>query len=63
MPPQADQLVDETGGARFITKLDLASSYHQLQLRAADRWKTSFRTWASSSGMWYRLVCRVHHRY
>jgi hypothetical protein len=27
-----------------LTKLEPASSYHQLRVRAADRWKTSFRS-------------------
>ncbi len=31
------------GGSRFSTELDLASSYHQLRVRASDRRKTSFR--------------------
>ena len=42
--PHIDALLDGTRGARFFTKLDLASSYHQLRVRAADRWKTSFRS-------------------
>ncbi len=31
-----------TGGSCFFTKLDLASSYRQLRVRACNRWKTSF---------------------
>jgi hypothetical protein len=42
--PHIDALLDSTLGSRFFTKLDLASSYRQLRLRAADRWKTSFRS-------------------
>ena len=42
--PHIDALLDGTRGSRFFTKLDLASSYHQLRVRAADRWKTSFRS-------------------
>jgi hypothetical protein len=42
--PHIDALLDGTRGSRFFTKLDLASSYHQLQVRPADRWKTSFRS-------------------
>ena len=41
--PHVDQLVDETRGARFFTKLDLASAYHQFRIREADQFKTSFR--------------------
>ncbi len=38
-----DTLHDGTrGSCRFFTKLDLANSYHQLRVRACDRWKTSF---------------------
>jgi hypothetical protein len=35
--PHIDTLLDGTRGSRFFTKLDLASSYHQLRVRAADR--------------------------
>ena len=42
--PHIDALLDGTRGSRFFTKLDLASSYHQLRVRAVDRWKTSFRS-------------------
>ena len=42
--PHIDALLDGTRGLCFFTKLDFASSYHQLRFRAADRWKTSFRS-------------------
>ena len=42
--PHIDALLDGTRGSCFFTKLDLASSYHQLRVRPADRWKTSFRS-------------------
>ena len=42
--PHIDALLDGTRGSRFFTKLDLASSYHQLRVRTSDRWKTSFRS-------------------
>ena len=42
--PHIDALLDGTRGSCFFTKLDLASSYHQLRVRSSDRWKTSFRS-------------------
>ena len=42
--PHIDALLDGTRGSCYFTKLDLASSYHQLRVRASDRWKTSFRS-------------------
>ena len=42
--PHIDALLDATRGSSYFTKLDLASSYHQLRVRASDRWKTSFQS-------------------
>ena len=42
--PHIDALLDETRGAKFFTKFDLAQGYHQVRIREADRWKTSFRS-------------------
>ncbi len=42
--PHIDALLDGTRGSCFFTKLDLASSYHQLRVRACNQWKTSFRS-------------------
>jgi hypothetical protein len=41
--PHIEALLDCTRGSLFFTKLDLASSYHQLRVQASDRWKTSFQ--------------------
>ena len=38
--PHIDQLVDETRGARFFSKLNLASAYHRFRIRAEDQYKT-----------------------
>jgi hypothetical protein len=41
--PHIDALLDGTLGSCFFTKLDLASSYHQLRVLVSDRWKTSIQ--------------------
>ncbi|GBG89932.1 hypothetical protein CBR_g49782 [Chara braunii] len=43
--PHIDDLLKRLGGAKYFSKLDLKSGYHQISIRPNDRYKSVFKTW------------------
>lgn len=42
--PTIEDMIDELGGSKYFTKLDLGVGYHQIHVADEDVHKTAFRT-------------------
>ncbi|GBG69515.1 hypothetical protein CBR_g4208 [Chara braunii] len=42
--PRIDDLLESLGGAKYFSKLDLKSGYHQIEIQPRDRYKIAFKT-------------------